>query len=165
MDKTPASFHERLALAIHTLRIKDTEFAQRVGLSKQTLSNYILGNTEPSQSKMAEWVKAFRINANWLLTGEGEMFGDKPSASTISLPEEEISEKLTPEQRNMLTYKRLQTELGTPNTKIADGLDAIISGKCVSDRKKGYGVAEDRGLHAEAPDKVQEESAKFGDGI
>lgn len=161
MDKTPASFSERLALVIHELGIKDVEFAQRVGLSKQTLSNYILGNTEPSQSKMAEWVKTFRINANWLLTGEGEIFSDRPKASEISLPAEELSEKLTIEQRNMLTYKRLQTELGTSKERIADGIDAIVMGKCVSEKKTGYGAAEDRGVGPGSM-KVQEDGAEFG---
>lgn len=52
-----------------------------------------------------------------------------------SLPAEEISDKLTPEQRNMLTYKRLQTELGMDKQRIAEGIEAIVMGKRGDERK------------------------------
>jgi len=158
MDKTPASFRERLALVIHDLGIKDFEFAQRVGLSKQTMSNYILGNTEPSQSKIAEWVKVFRINANWLLIGEGSMFIDESQEKPDALPQEEILDKLTPEQRNMLTYKRLQTELGSSKERIANGIDAIVMGKRDDERNAN----KDRDVGAAAGFNKINEDELFG---
>ena len=93
------------------------------------------------------------------------MFHGESTQGQLSIPAEEISPNLSPAQREMLTYKRLQTELGTPKERIADGLDAIITGKCVSESKKKYGAAEGRGLQVDATDKVQEDGAKFGDGV
>lgn len=60
----------------------------------------------------------------------------------------------------MLTYKRLQTELGSKPERIADGIDAIIMGK-TTHNKSTYKTAEspaDPGYH-----KVHEPGVDFGE--
>ena len=160
-----AAFGERLKDILRALNLEQKALAESGCVGASTVSAYLSGQSQPAVDILSNWVRDFKFNANWLLTGEGEMFADWPRTTGIALPEEELSEKLTPEQRNMLTYKRLQTELGTSKERIADGLDAIITGKCVSESKKKYGAAEERGLQVDATDKVQEESAEFGKGI
>jgi len=156
------NFAELLRELIHSLRLKDIEFAQRCGIKKATLSNYVNGKSLPDWSTLREIVQIFGINPVWLLTGEGEMFISGSCQVSQNLPLEEVSEKLTPEQRNMLTYKRLQTELGTSKDRIADGIEAIVMGKCGNaKRKTNYGVAEEPGGDAGC-NKVQEDGAGFG---
>ncbi|MGE4536630.1 MAG: XRE family transcriptional regulator [Desulfovibrio sp.] len=145
-----------------------TRFAERIGHKQNTVLGYLKpeGQGKIKISTLYDILDNFpEINPTWLFTGEGEMFGDQGQTKIPSLPPEELDEKLTPTQREMLTYKRLQTELGRSPERIADGIDAIVMGKCVSEKKQGYGVGEDRGLRTEAPNKVQEDGAKFGDGI
>jgi transcriptional regulator with XRE-family HTH domain len=128
---------------IHSLRVKDAEFAQVCGIKKATLSSYINGKSAPGWQTLQNIVLSYDVNPAWLLTGEGLMFLDGCRDKPDELPQEEISDKLTPEQRNMLTYKRLQTELGTSKERIADGIDAIVMGKRPdakkSETKSGFG--------------------------
>lgn len=135
-------FANRLRQLIQILKIKDTEFAQHGGVTKQTLSGYLTGKREPGRGTLANWVNVFHVNGTWLLTGAGAMFPDEENQKLEVLPQEEISEKLTPEQRNMLTYKRLQTELGMDKQRIAEGIEAIVMGKRPgakkSDKEPGF---------------------------
>jgi transcriptional regulator with XRE-family HTH domain len=155
------SFALRLRQLIQVLRIKDIEFAQQGGITKQTLSTYLKGRSEPSRATMANWVKTFNIDGTWLLTGENEMFRGETSQGQLSIPAEETSTDLSPVQREMLTYKRLQSELGMPNERIAEGIEAIVMGKCVAGKKSLYGVAEEAGVGV-GSSKVQEDGAEFG---
>ncbi|BAH75965.1 helix-turn-helix domain-containing protein [Solidesulfovibrio magneticus] len=149
-------FAQRLRHLIQCLKIKDTEFAQQGGVTKQTLSGYLTGKREPGRSTLANWVNAFHVNGTWLLTGEGGMFSEDCNQKTNDFPQEEISDKLTCEQRNMLTYKRLQTELGMDKQRIAEGLEAIVMGKRPSSRKpaKEYGSGEDVGYSERGGDEL-----------
>ena len=53
------------------------DFARKTGLSHQTASNYLKGKQKPDIEKLILIKQAFEnINANWLLTGKGEMLGD-----------------------------------------------------------------------------------------
>ena len=155
-----SAFATRLRQLIQNLRIKDIEFAQQGGITKQTLSTYLKGRSEPSRATMANWVKIFQIDGTWLLTGEGEMFRGAASENQLSVPTEETSPSLSAVQREMLTYKRLQTELGSKPERIADGIDAIIMGK-TTHNKSTYKTAEspaDPGYH-----KVHEPGVDFGE--
>lgn len=163
-ESSYSEFSSRLKELIQKLGIEKKDFAQAGEIAPQTLTGYLDGTSQPKQDVLAKWFQVFKVNLNWLVTGHGEMLVGSPSSEQTSIPEAELSKDLTPEQRNMLTYKRLQTELGTPKERIADGLDAIVTGKCVRESKKKYGAAEGRGLQVDATDKVQEESAEFGNG-
>jgi len=146
-DAGERNFSDLLREIIHSLRLKDIEFAQQCGIKKATLSNYVNGKSFPDWQTLREIVRVFGINPSWLLTGEGEMFTCGSPQVSKNFPEEEVSERLTPEQRNMLTYKRLQTELGMDKQRIAEGIEAIVMGKRHGARKhaKEYGHGEDVG--------------------
>lgn len=162
--KSEASYSEfssRLKELIQKLGIEKKDLAQAGEIAPQTLTGYLDGTSQPKQEVLAKWFQAFKVNLNWLVTGYGEVFIDSPLSSQTTVPEEELSKDLTPVQRNMLTYKRLQTELGTPKERIADGIDAIVMGKCVGEKKIGYGAADERGVGTGSL-KVQEDGAEFG---
>ena len=134
---------ERLKKIAAHFGLQEQFFAQRLEMSKQSMSNYTTGRNEPKPSLLAAIVNVFNVNPGWLLTGDGPMFGEDEPSEGHAVPPEELNEKLTPAQREMLTYKRLQTELGTPNEKIAAGIDAIVQarGRVTSD-KSCYCTAE-----------------------
>ncbi|PWE52058.1 XRE family transcriptional regulator [Metarhizobium album] len=50
------------------------QFAERLGISKNTLAYYERGERTPDADVLASYRLLFRIDVNWLTTGEGEMF-------------------------------------------------------------------------------------------
>ncbi|MHC1789015.1 helix-turn-helix domain-containing protein [Solidesulfovibrio sp.] len=150
----------RIRSAIDKLGIEKREFAEAGGITAQTLSGYLAAVREPSFSVLCGWIRSFQLDGNWLLTGQGEMFSASTNQKPNDLPLDEISEKLTPEQRNMLTYKRLQTELGTSKERIADGIDAIVMGKRHGARKhsKESGFGEDVGFSERGGEGIGDEA-------
>jgi len=67
---------------------KYSEFAEATGLSHQVASNYIKGKQKPDPDKLAKIQQSFdEINAEWLLTGNGEMLKhvEKDSGSTKNI--------------------------------------------------------------------------------
>ena len=137
-----AAFGMRLRKFVKDIGIEQKQLAVSGRVSSATVSAYLAGNSQPAADIISNWVRDFRINANWLLTGEGEMVLDSRNAPMATIPAEEISATLTPTQREMYAYKRLQTELGMPKARIAEGIEAIVRGKPPSSRPlSGYAVA------------------------
>ncbi|WP_430735500.1 helix-turn-helix domain-containing protein [Halodesulfovibrio aestuarii] len=78
-------FKQRLRDVIYSLKIEDRVFAKTGGISKATLSGYFNSERLPKQDALSAWVTAYNINANWLLTGTGNMFlGEEADAQTKS---------------------------------------------------------------------------------
>lgn len=55
-----------------SLGLTQQKFADRLGLKRQTIAAYEIGNIEPSESTLLLICKEFGINKDWLLTGKGE---------------------------------------------------------------------------------------------
>ncbi len=55
------------------LGLTQQKFADRLGLKRQTIAAYEIGNIEPSDSTLLLICKEFGISEKWLRTGEGEM--------------------------------------------------------------------------------------------
>ncbi len=55
------------------LGLTQQKFADRLGLKRQTIAAYEIGNIEPSDSTILLICKEFDINEEWLRTGVGEM--------------------------------------------------------------------------------------------
>lgn len=64
---------QRLRDAIKALNLTDKAFAQAGGITRQTLSGYLNTDREPTRDTLANWVREYKLNAHWLLTGEEEM--------------------------------------------------------------------------------------------
>jgi len=69
-------FAARLNNAISALRVSKGEFAAEADIRAATLTGYLNADRLPNQKTLAAWVKAYNLNAHWLLTGEGEMLAD-----------------------------------------------------------------------------------------
>jgi len=144
------------------LKVEKKLFAQAGGVTAQSLSGYLAAIREPGATCLAGWVRAFHINGHWLLTGEGEMLGDQGQAETPAIPLEELNEKLTPAQREMLTYKRTMQELGAAPERIIDGIEAIAMGKTRAP-KSTYATAEPPA--APGYNNIHEPGSDFGKDI
>lgn len=64
---------ERIKELRKILGLTQQKFADRLGLKRQTIAAYEMGNIEPSESTLLLICKEFGISKHWLTTGEGEM--------------------------------------------------------------------------------------------
>lgn len=75
---------EQLKLIRKNKGLTQQEFANQLEVSTATIASVENGSRDIPKALMKSLVKKFGINANWLLTGEGEMFqSDAPSAQRI----------------------------------------------------------------------------------
>ena len=65
--------NERIKKIRKTLNLTQQEFAKRIGLSQNVLTNYESGRRNPSSSVINNICKTFHVNEEWLRSGEGEM--------------------------------------------------------------------------------------------
>jgi transcriptional regulator with XRE-family HTH domain len=54
-------------------KLNQTEFATRIGISQQYLSQICNGKKNPSDRTISDICREFRVNEKWLRTGEGAM--------------------------------------------------------------------------------------------
>lgn len=64
---------ERIKELRTQLGLTQQKFADKLGLKRQTIAAYEIGNIEPSDSTLLLICKEFNVNEVWLRTGEGEM--------------------------------------------------------------------------------------------
>lgn len=100
-----------------SLGITQQALADRLGLKRNTIANYEIGQVQPSDRTISDICREFSVNEAWLRTGEGQMFADitrqkKIAAFLGSLLQEEDDDfklkvieafcGLTPEERELL---------------------------------------------------------------
>ena len=133
---------ERIKKIRKELDLTQQEFAEKIGIKRNTIANYETGRNNPIDSVISLICREFDINEEWLRTGEGEMF--KPTVSdaldqlaceyNLSNASYIAIEKfvnLKPEKRNELieffleVSKAISESEDIPNT-------SAISNNCVS---------------------------------
>lgn len=61
------------------LDLTQSEFAARIGSTQNNIANYETGRRSPSAAALNNICKEFKVNEEWLRTGNGEMFKAAPS--------------------------------------------------------------------------------------
>lgn len=84
---------------IHKLLLEEkmtaAKFAEEIGIQASSISHFLSGRNKPSTDIIVKILNRFRgINAEWLLTGRGNMYKDDNSTTANSI----ISDKKTPEK-------------------------------------------------------------------
>ncbi|WP_283166872.1 XRE family transcriptional regulator [Thermodesulfovibrio yellowstonii] len=74
----------RLKFLIDTLKISYKDFSKKTGIPYTSLQNYIYGSRQPTIENLQKICTQLNVNLNWLLTGEGEMFINKPVAQPVT---------------------------------------------------------------------------------
>ncbi len=67
---------ERLKSIRQELKFSQKEFGKILDVQQTAISNYEKNRFEISNTIIDKLVNEFDINANWLITGKGEMFGE-----------------------------------------------------------------------------------------
>lgn len=66
--------NERIKKLRKALDLTQQEFADKIGMKRNTVANYETNRNEPSNSVITLICKTFDVSETWLRTGEGDMF-------------------------------------------------------------------------------------------
>lgn len=66
--------NERLKKLRKTLDMTQQEFADKIGIKRNSLANYETGRNTPIDAIVVSICREFNVNEEWLRTGKGEMF-------------------------------------------------------------------------------------------
>ncbi len=97
---------DRIKLLRKTLDLTQQEFADRIGLKRNSVASYEIGKNYPMDTVIKSMCREFNVNEEWLRTGEGEMF-----------------EELT-EQQKILKYTALL--LKDKDSAVANAIQTLI---------------------------------------
>jgi plasmid maintenance system antidote protein VapI len=116
----------RFSLIISKLGLTKNSFSKAIGLTNNvTIGRIINENRQPSYEILEKTIQTFgSINANWLLTGEGEMFLE-------NVKKEEKEEFVKPQNTTCKNCEILHRYIETLEAKIAE----------YEGREKNYGKA------------------------
>lgn len=68
---------ERLKELRKSLKLTQQEFADRIGVKRNTIAQYESGRNAPIDAVITLIFRTYGVNETWLRTGEGEMFQPK----------------------------------------------------------------------------------------
>lgn len=74
----------RISHLIQSQGLNKTSFALRLGLSQPFVSQICSGSKIPSDRTIADICREFRVNEEWLRTGEGSMFLSESRSDLIA---------------------------------------------------------------------------------
>lgn len=97
---------DRLKKLRKELDLTQQAFADKIGMKQNTIAQYEMGRTTPSDAIVFSICREFNVNENWLRTGEGEMF-----------------EQMT-EQQKILKYTALL--LNDKDSVVANAIQTLI---------------------------------------
>ncbi len=91
--------NERIKELRKSLNLTQQEFANRIGVKRNTVATYEGGRNAPVDAVTSLICKEFNVNEEWLRRGTGEMFIKK---STFSLDEYATTNKLTQGEKDII---------------------------------------------------------------
>ena len=68
---------ERIKELRKHLGLTQQEFADRLGLKRNTIAQYEMGRNEPIEAIIKSICKEYNVDETWLRTGQGDMYTDK----------------------------------------------------------------------------------------
>lgn len=129
---------ERIKKIRRELGLTQQEFAERIGIKRNTIANYETGRNDPVDSVISLICREFDVREEWLRTGEGEMFkpksydmldqlADKYNLSTTDRAVIEKFLSMNPEARKeMLDYFYNFVAILTHETEPPQPMDHIM---------------------------------------
>jgi transcriptional regulator with XRE-family HTH domain len=93
---------DRISQLIKTMKLSASQFADEIGVQRSSVSHVLSGRNKPSLDFVTKIMMAYPdVNADWLLTGMGNMYSDEsspqletelPSGNQLSIEvEDEVS--------------------------------------------------------------------------
>ena len=67
---------DRIKQLRKALELTQQEFADRIGIKRNSFANYETGRNTPIDAIIVSMCREFNVNEEWLRTGTGEMFNE-----------------------------------------------------------------------------------------
>ena len=83
---------ERLKQLRKTLGITQQEFADKIGIKRNTYANYETGRNTPIDAIILSICREFNVSESWLRNGEGEMFKERSPSEEVGYYVEDLLE-------------------------------------------------------------------------
>jgi transcriptional regulator with XRE-family HTH domain len=121
LRKEELLMNERIKRIRNSLNISQTDFAQKLSISRSAVCKMESGENYPSEQTIKLMCSEFSVNEEWLRTGKGEMFIEKSK-------DEQIAEMLADIQTGGEdTFKhRLVSALSKLNKEDWESLEKLI---------------------------------------
>jgi transcriptional regulator with XRE-family HTH domain len=90
---------DRILSIIKYLQLSPSDFAEEIGVQRSSISHLISGRNKPSLEFIQKILSRFpEVNADWILTGNGEMIKGRISTVPGEIP---FTEPLVKENKNL----------------------------------------------------------------
>ncbi len=100
---------ERLKKLRKKLNITQQEFADKIGIKRNSYANYETGRNKPIDAIIKSICREFNVNEEWLRNGTGEMFNEK---TTFSLDDYAKNNNLTEMEKKLIVgFMGLEPEI------------------------------------------------------
>ncbi len=91
---------ERIIQFLSENNLTSTKFADVIGVQRSSISHILSGRNKPSFDFIEKMLVAYpELNAQWLITGKGNMFTNQPLL--FSKDEDQAQNNLTPQESNI----------------------------------------------------------------
>ena len=115
---------DRLKKLRKELDLTQQAFSDKIGIKQNTIAQYEMGRTTPSDAIIFSICREFGVNEKWLRSGDGEMFEQltdqqKILKYTALLPKDKDSAVADAIQTLIVTYEQLDDTSKTVLEKIA----------------------------------------------
>jgi len=71
---------DRIIQFLNANNLNSTKFADQIGVQRSSISHILSGRNKPSYDFIEKMLLTYpKLNAQWLITGKGNMFTDQPS--------------------------------------------------------------------------------------
>lgn len=143
--------NERIKKLRKELKLTQQEFADRIGIKRNTLANYEIGRNEPIDAVISLICRTFHVNEDWLRNGEGEPYAHTTRNDELFA----WAEKLAAETGDTFP-KRLAVALSRLNEKGWETLEGIAK-DLLESKEVTLPVHDEAPLPEERPEWMTEE--------
>ena len=103
---------DRIKYLRETLKISQEEFGEKIGVARNTIANYEIGNRTPKDVTLKSICREFNANYLWLTEGTGDMFTGVPETIIDELVVQyDLNDIETEILRNYLTLTKEQRQV------------------------------------------------------
>ena len=145
---------KRIKKVREVLNLTQKELCNIIGIGRAILTKYENGDLIPSQKFLKLLRYELKVNPNWILTGEGEMFLNDEKEKIIRIEKQDVKGKLLPvlgylsggipEKQNVIDWIIISEDLQSDFAMIVDidDMEPIIPKRAIIMVKKINSIAE-----------------------
>jgi transcriptional regulator with XRE-family HTH domain len=119
---------DRIIQFLKEMNLTSTKFADQIGVQRSSISHLLSGRNKPSFDFIEKMLGAYPdLNAQWLITGKGNMFENQPSLFNKDNQKNEID--LTSRESNIQNSTDNNTEI--PQSAEENGIKSKNTGEII----------------------------------